>query len=1470
MAVGLLGGALPSGSAAAAEIGEADALAGTGVDNLLANGGFERTETGSGWIDNVKPSAWGQWLASGTPKLAIDSQVYRSGERSASIEGPAGAVSRAAITQSVPVTIGKTYRIGGWVKTEAVSNQALIRFQMRRSGAGNLLINVGTVTGTRDWTYIERLLTIPDNALQPATLAVEMFLEAGTGKVWFDDVSVTEPVQSIAVSPDIAYLEIGETVTPSVTFVPSSATDKRLLWSSSDPETAAVSGDGDIVGLRAGQSVITAKTVDGGHAASISVSVGASDTLEVEAYAGEVPEDGSLTGRLTATDSSGAPIAFALATPPSRGAMTVSDDGSFRYYPNPSFTGTDTFKFTASTGEGGPKFGTGTIAVLETNDAPVLDLEWAYTASGASIAQGLLQKSSDPDGDALTWTVVEPTANGAIAVHANGSYDYAPNAGFTGYDRFRVAAEDGRGGRTERDMLIFVGPTAASAAAALEAHAPARSHPRLLASGEKFAAARALSASGSGDPYMPEWFELLRKQADPVLNTQPLAYSANGGNAYPLRDRLLPTALMYQLTGDDRYAERVWREFDAMADYPDWGGRTNNILALSELSFAVALAYDWIYDYMSEEQRSRINIAIRDNALNVALDWYRGAFRHNGEFNNINLVDNGGLGLLALAVADEPETRDAALEAVQSSFAKLQQAVRHYTADGSWPEGPAYWHYGGQYLAMYMAALHGTLGTDFGLSGLPGYEASGAYPYHLLGEGGVFNFYDGGVSLNMYESIWFAAFFDEPEYAWFIGDLYRRKGLFHPLYMVFYEPGIFEAKPAALDRFFSGIESGSMRSAWDDPYALFASMKGVNETMRSHNDLDAGTFVFDALGVRWAADLGNENYNLPGFWDYNYTRWTYYRKKTEGHNTIVLNPVQNPVVQQEPYGTAVAVRNESKPRGAYTILDMTDLYSKDAGEMLRGMMLTADRTELIVQDEIKLKLPSEVYWFMHTPADIEIVEGGRAALLRSQDKKLYVEMTEAPAGAAFAAMDAAPLPTSPNPEGQSSNEGMRKLAIHMEHVQEATLSIRMVPLYSSDPLPAPAAGAVPLHAWSIPDGELPPVAERVTASDIRLNGEPLAGFDPKVTYYEVALPMDEPSPPTVTATSEHSVTVAQAEALPGAAVVTVSAADGSPRTNRYTIVFARGASVGEPPAHLKYPVASVTASAVPEAANIPENTIDGDLDTRWSASGTQYIQYDLGEPRKIGAVSIAIYSGDTRKNYFDILTSDDAVVWKTVYADGVTSGTTALPETYLVEETTARYVRILGKGNNANAWNSITEVGIYPLAPLIMRVDAPSEMMPGETGTVTARWGYPLGHRVPVVGATYEVDRPDVASVDAAGLLTAKMPGTATLTVTDAVYGFVHRSSVTVLFNGDQPFLRLEGATTMRSKDTQSLTARLLYPDGSIVPAEPHQLRFRSDAPNVVSVDANGTVRANQAGAAVITAVDDDTGAANAIAITVE
>lgn len=166
---------------------QAEADDGSAPGNLVLNGGFEETQEGAaGWLNGIQPSHWGHWIAAGTPMLAVDEEIKRSGERSVRLEGPAGTTSRAAVSQPIPVEVGKTYRISGWVRTQEVSNAALIRFQMRREGTSNLLIHVGTLSGTNDWTYMERLLTVPDNAALPARLAIEMFLETGSGKVWFD------------------------------------------------------------------------------------------------------------------------------------------------------------------------------------------------------------------------------------------------------------------------------------------------------------------------------------------------------------------------------------------------------------------------------------------------------------------------------------------------------------------------------------------------------------------------------------------------------------------------------------------------------------------------------------------------------------------------------------------------------------------------------------------------------------------------------------------------------------------------------------------------------------------------------------------------------------------------------------------------------------------------------------------------------------------------------------------------------------------------------------------------------------------------------------------------------------------------------------------------------------------------------------------------------------------------------------
>lgn len=416
-------------------------------EGLLVNSGFEATEAGASWSGGIKPANWGQWLPTGTPILGVDSEIFKSGKQSVSIEGPTGTASRAAITQSIPVEVGKTYRISGWVKTEAVSNAALIRYQMKRTGTSNVLVHVGTLKGTQDWTYMEKLFTVPDNAASPPLLTVELFLETGTGKAWFDDVLVEEPLQSIAIEPDVAYLNTGETLTPSVRYEPGSSPPPQLQWSASNREVVEVTDQGDVTGLSTGLATVTAATYDGAHTSSMAVSVNAPDTLQVDAYEGETTQGKALLGQLSARDSSGADLTYLLIFQPAHGVITVKENGSFTYYPDSGFSGADRFQFAVLQADtGGAIFGQGMIDVTPVNAAPLLDLEWGYTTMNTSLS-GQFKKAEDPDGDPIAWKLEASPAHGTVQVDAGGTYRYAPYEDYLGYDRFRVSAEDGRGGR---------------------------------------------------------------------------------------------------------------------------------------------------------------------------------------------------------------------------------------------------------------------------------------------------------------------------------------------------------------------------------------------------------------------------------------------------------------------------------------------------------------------------------------------------------------------------------------------------------------------------------------------------------------------------------------------------------------------------------------------------------------------------------------------------------------------------------------------------------------------------------------------------------------------------------------------------------------------------------------------------------------------------------------------------------------
>jgi LPXTG-motif cell wall-anchored protein len=136
-----------------------------------------------------------------------------------------------------------------------------------------------------------------------------------------------------------------------------------------------------------------------------------------------------------------------------------------------------------------------------------------------------------------------------------------------------------------------------------------------------------------------------------------------------------------------------------------------------------------------------------------------------------------------------------------------------------------------------------------------------------------------------------------------------------------------------------------------------------------------------------------------------------------------------------------------------------------------------------------------------------------------------------------------------------------------------------------------------------------------------------------------------------------------------------------------------------------YEIKAVTSSN--HDGNVPENTIDGKLDTRWSDGVVtdnidgSWIKFDLGEERKIGYLGIAFYNGNTRQTNFDVEISSDGVSWVRVLENQWSSGNAIdLEKVRFLQAENARYVKIIGHGNNSSSvnsriWNSMTEVEIY-------------------------------------------------------------------------------------------------------------------------------------------------------------------------------
>jgi hypothetical protein len=216
-----------------------------------------------------------------------------------------------------------------------------------------------------------------------------------------------------------------------------------------------------------------------------------------------------------------------------------------------------------------------------------------------------------------------------------------------------------------------------------------------------------------------------------------------------------------------------------------------------------------------------------------------------------------------------------------------------------------------------------------------------------------------------------------------------------------------------------------------------AGTNGVN-----HGHLDIGTYVIDNQGLRWIYDLGFQTYNSPGYFGDANTikggrRWTYYRTRAEGHNTLVINPEQ--LEDQEAFAKTKVTNFKSTPDKAFGIMDMTEAYKGKVLSAQRGIAFF-NRNSVLVQDEIVANNKMDIYWFAHTTAKISLSADKKTATLELDGKKLEAVLLS-PKNALFEIMEAKPLPTSPQPKENDNNDAYKKLTVHIVGESKTTIAV---------------------------------------------------------------------------------------------------------------------------------------------------------------------------------------------------------------------------------------------------------------------------------------------------------------------------------------------------------------------------------------------------------------------------------------------
>ena len=424
------------------------------------------------------------------------------------------------------------------------------------------------------------------------------------------------------------------------------------------------------------------------------------------------------------------------------------------------------------------------------------------------------------------------------------------------------------------------------------------SHPRILLFKNE---ENAISENIKNDKNWAKIHQTIIDESDKIINLPTLERIQIGrrllDKSRECLRRVFYLSYAYRISKDKKYLTRCEAELLKVSQFSDWN--PSHFLDVAEMTLGVAIGYDWLHDDLSENSRKIIKEAILKKGIEPSFDskynsWLKAS-------HNWNQVCNAGMTYGALAIYEEnPTLSKQIIDRVKES---IKLPLEDFNPDGAYPEGYAYWGYGTSFHVLFLSALYKLQMTDSQID--TGFNKTASYFQNLIGTSGKnFNYSDAGSGTGLNAAMfWFAnhnknnsLLFNEKNY---LEDASKMKGnRILPAAMIWGKDLKLDKIEAPTDKIWVGQGKSPvamMRTSWTDKNGIYVGFKAGSAAV-NHAHMDIGSFVMDALGERWAMDLGMQEYeSLESkgikLWDktQNGQRWEIMRYNNFYHNTLTFD-----------------------------------------------------------------------------------------------------------------------------------------------------------------------------------------------------------------------------------------------------------------------------------------------------------------------------------------------------------------------------------------------------------------------------------------------------------------------------------------------------------------------------------------------------------------------------------------------------